>query len=58
MVPRLATGNPKAIAEFVLLLMNWAVSKSENAYTQTTVDAINSLLDPDGDGKIEGKNEG
>ena len=58
MVPKLVSGNPKAIAEFILLIMNYAASRSENAYTQSTVDAINALLDPDGDGKVEGVNEG
>jgi|TARA_Y100000310_G_scaffold8985_2_gene9469 hypothetical protein len=52
MVPKLATGNPKVIAEFVLIIMEYAASRSENDIDDKVVEQIRALLDPDGDGKI------
>ena len=47
-----ATGNPKVIAEFVLIIMEYAASRSENDIDDKVVEQIRALLDPDGDGKI------
>tara|TARA_Y100000034_G_scaffold72779_1_gene87694 strand:- start:39 stop:212 length:174 start_codon:yes stop_codon:yes gene_type:complete len=46
MVPKLATGNPKIIAEFVLIILEYAVTRSENDIDDKIVEAIRELLDP------------
>ena len=52
MVPKLATGNPKAIINFVLLLLTYSVSRSENTWDDDWLAKVMSVLDPDGDGQV------
>ncbi|PHQ81768.1 MAG: hypothetical protein COB66_01465 [Coxiella sp. (in: Bacteria)] len=45
MLPKIATGNTRAIAEFVIVLLEWAATKTENPYDDETVEQIRKLLD-------------
>lgn len=52
MIPRLATGDPRAILGFIMVLLTFAVSRTENDWDDDAVAKVMAILDPDGDGKI------
>lgn len=44
MLPKAATGNPRAIAIFLLVVVEWAVSRTENDWDDSTVEGIKRVL--------------
>lgn len=45
MMPKLLTGDAKAIAEFVVLLLMWATTKTENDWDDRMVQKVRKALE-------------